>query len=138
MTFNQSLIILTSNIGVDKIDQMGSAIGFGGSKEEIDDKVKNRETRKALEKIFPPEFLNRIDEVVLFRALDITSVLVVPCLLVRHNQTACSMIHPVQMQQGLRINSFVLKHRWVSSPPLRVLWVRAHLRQTVRRILRHV
>ena len=70
VTFNQSLIILTSNIGVDKIDQMGSAIGFGGSKEEIDDKVKNRETRKALEKIFPPEFLNRIDEVVLFRALD--------------------------------------------------------------------
>ena len=70
VTFSQSLIILTSNIGVDKIDQMGSAIGFGGSKEEIDDKVKNRETRKALEKIFPPEFLNRIDEVVLFRALD--------------------------------------------------------------------
>jgi len=71
VTFNQSLIILTSNIGVDKIDQMGSAIGFGGSKEKVDDKVKNRETRKALEKIFPPEFLNRIDEVVLFRALDI-------------------------------------------------------------------
>lgn len=69
VSFHHAIIILTSNIGVDKIEQMGSAIGFGDSKEDVDEQVKLRETRKALEKIFPPEFLNRIDDVIMFRAL---------------------------------------------------------------------
>ncbi len=69
VSFNQSLVILTSNIGVDRIDQMSGAIGFGGAKEAVDEKARVRETRKALEKVFPPEFLNRIDEVILFKGL---------------------------------------------------------------------
>lgn len=69
VSFQNAIIILTSNIGVDKIEQMAGAIGFGDAKPAVDDKAKLKETRKALEKIFPPEFLNRIDEIVLFKAL---------------------------------------------------------------------
>ena len=69
VSFNSAIVILTSNIGVEGLEKMANSIGFGGSKEEVEPEVKLRETRKSLEKIFPPEFLNRIDEVVMFHAL---------------------------------------------------------------------
>ncbi len=69
VSFNNAIIILTSNIGVESLEQMSGSIGFGESKEDVDDGVKLRETRKSLEKLFPPEFMNRIDEVVMFRSL---------------------------------------------------------------------
>lgn len=72
MSFDRSIIILTSNIGIDRLEQMAGVIGFGdSSKAAQDEEVKVRETRKALERIFPPEFLNRIDEVILFRSLSL-------------------------------------------------------------------
>lgn len=49
---------------------MAGAIGFGDNKKVQDEKTKLKETRKSLEKIFPPEFLNRIDEITLFTALN--------------------------------------------------------------------
>jgi ATP-dependent Clp protease ATP-binding subunit ClpC len=69
VSFHQAIIILTSNIGVDKLEKMSSAIGFGEAKEVVDEATTLRETRKALDKIFPPEFLNRIDEIILFNKL---------------------------------------------------------------------
>lgn len=70
VSFTDSIIILTSNIGIESLEQMAGAIGFGDNKKVQDDKTKLRETRKSLEKIFPPEFLNRIDEITLFTALN--------------------------------------------------------------------
>jgi ATP-dependent Clp protease ATP-binding subunit ClpC len=69
VSFDRAIIILTSNVGIDRLEQMAGAIGFGDNKAAKDENVKMRETKKALEKIFPPEFLNRIDEIMLFRNL---------------------------------------------------------------------
>ncbi len=67
--FSETVVIMTSNVGVESLDRMESSIGFSDQKPKIDQVLKNRETRKSLEKFFPPEFLNRVDEIVTFRAL---------------------------------------------------------------------
>lgn len=69
ISFTKSIVILTSNIGVEALDKLKNSIGFRSESQEPDGKVRSRETQKALAKVFPPEFLNRIDEVVLFKSL---------------------------------------------------------------------
>ncbi|MBI4872877.1 MAG: ATP-dependent Clp protease ATP-binding subunit, partial [Candidatus Riflebacteria bacterium] len=69
ISFREAVVIMTSNIGVESLDRMETAIGFSHQKPRIDQEVKARETRKALEKFFPPEFLNRVDDIVTFRPL---------------------------------------------------------------------
>lgn len=67
--FRNSVVILTSNVGVDSLDRRANAIGFDRASKAVDQKLRAHETRKALENTFPPEFLNRIDEIVVFRTL---------------------------------------------------------------------
>ena len=67
--FRNSVVIMTSNVGVERLDDRATAIGFDRAERSVEHRVRTRETRKALEKTFPPEFLNRIDEIVTFRSL---------------------------------------------------------------------
>ncbi|MDT8318645.1 MAG: AAA family ATPase [bacterium] len=68
--FGKSIIIMTSNVGAGEIAEMESSIGFGNRIAESTDSLKERETVKALEDRFAPEFLNRLDDIIVFRALD--------------------------------------------------------------------
>ncbi|MBE9535950.1 MAG: ATP-dependent Clp protease ATP-binding subunit [Proteobacteria bacterium] len=68
--FNKSIIIMTSNVGAGAISDHEGAIGFGDRKSEVDHNFKEKQTIMALEGAFAPEFMNRIDDVVIFRALD--------------------------------------------------------------------
>ncbi|MEE8413964.1 MAG: ATP-dependent Clp protease ATP-binding subunit [Dehalococcoidales bacterium] len=72
--FRNSIIVMTSNIGADFI-QKGSAIGFASRSDEAKTQQVNYENMKEkllgeLKKTFRPEFLNRIDNVVVFHSLD--------------------------------------------------------------------
>jgi len=64
--FKNTVIIMTSNVGARKLADFGKGIGFGGN--EDDDQSKSVIT-KALKRTFAPEFLNRIDDVVMFNNL---------------------------------------------------------------------
>lgn len=66
--FKNTIIILTSNVGTRQLKDFGNGVGFS-SKEEIDEKVAKQTLLKALQKQFPPEFVNRIDSVVNFTPL---------------------------------------------------------------------
>src|SRR5581483_1340685 len=70
ITFRETIIIMTSNVGVDALTKLETSIGFAAQKPKVDQGIRGQETRKSLEKVFPPEFLNRIDEIVVFRTLD--------------------------------------------------------------------
>ncbi len=80
VSFRETIIILTTNIGVSDITTEETKPGFrvvdttaGKTTEKLDDlshEKKVKITRKSLEKSFPPEFLNRIDDVIVFRQLD--------------------------------------------------------------------
>ncbi len=67
VSFREAVIIMTSNVGVAKLEEIKRAIGFGTHK--VTDEVREDETIKALEKVFPPEFINRVDEIVVFNPL---------------------------------------------------------------------
>lgn len=65
--FRNTIIVLTSNVGTRQLQEFGSGIGFGAN--EMDQKQVNATLLKALQKQFPPEFVNRIDNVVTFEPL---------------------------------------------------------------------
>ena len=65
--FRNTIIVLTSNVGTRQLQEFGSGVGFSAS--EMDQKQVNATLLKALQKQFPPEFVNRIDNVVTFEPL---------------------------------------------------------------------
>jgi ATP-dependent Clp protease ATP-binding subunit ClpC len=68
INFRNTLIIMTSNLGVKKLQDFGTGIGFGSSKYSNDEKKKDV-LMKELKNFFSPEFLNRIDDVITFNSL---------------------------------------------------------------------
>ncbi|MBR3409052.1 MAG: ATP-dependent Clp protease ATP-binding subunit [Paludibacteraceae bacterium] len=65
--FRNTIIILTSNVGTRQLKEFGGGIGF--SQNEMDEKTTRQTLMKALQKTFPPEFVNRLDNVVIFSPL---------------------------------------------------------------------
>ncbi|MFO0704706.1 MAG: ATP-dependent Clp protease ATP-binding subunit [Candidatus Andersenbacteria bacterium] len=97
--FKNTIIIATSNVGSQLIQQKtGATFGFDGEAVESDAKHKEKrahETLKGqlqdeLKKVFRPEFLNRIDEVIVFHALDKTQVRAIVDLMLKELQ---SLLH---------------------------------------------
>jgi ATP-dependent Clp protease ATP-binding subunit ClpC len=68
--FRNTIIIMTSNIGARDIRNMGKGIGFSSSAESFDYAQMKSTIQDALKKVFNPEFLNRIDDVLTFRPLE--------------------------------------------------------------------
>ena len=65
--FRNTIIVLTSNVGTRQLQDFGSGIGFAST--EIDGKAAQQTLLKALQKQFPPEFVNRIDNTIIFESL---------------------------------------------------------------------
>ena len=69
--FRNTIIIMTSNIGARQLKDFGGGVGFGtSSKKEQADAHAKSVIEDALKKSFAPEFLNRIDDVIVFNALE--------------------------------------------------------------------
>ena len=71
--FKNTIIIMTSNIGTRELKDFGAGVGFNTSvitKERSDSVI-----RKALNRNFSPEFLNRIDDIITFASLDMKSIM---------------------------------------------------------------
>lgn len=72
--FKNTVIIMTSNIGTRQLKEFGKGIGFTAQTAENEKEHANSVIRKALNKSFAPEFINRLDEIVMFDQLDIDSL----------------------------------------------------------------
>ena len=66
--FKNTIIIMTSNVGTRQLSEFGGGIGFDAG--EIDEKQSERTLTKALNRTFPPEFVNRLDNIVVFNPLN--------------------------------------------------------------------
>lgn len=66
--FKNTIIILTSNVGTRQLSEFGAGIGFGA--DNLDDKTTERMLTKALQRTFPPEFVNRLDDIIVFHPLN--------------------------------------------------------------------
>jgi ATP-dependent Clp protease ATP-binding subunit ClpC len=69
--FRKTVIIMTSNIGSRQLKEFGTGVGFGTSTKEVNREKDSKQVIEAqLRKFFSPEFLNRIDDVIVFNSLD--------------------------------------------------------------------
>ena len=68
VSFRNTIVIMTSNVGSRELDEYGSGVGFSTAGRNVQ---MNRQAvlEKAVRKAFPPEFINRVDEQVFFRSL---------------------------------------------------------------------
>ena len=70
INFKNCLIIMTSNIGVKRLQEFGAGVGFRNAASEAVQEEQRRDIlKKELSKFFAPEFLNRIDDVIIFNSL---------------------------------------------------------------------
>jgi len=70
INFKNCIIIMTSNIGVRKIQEFGTGLGFKTSSNVYSEEEKKKDIlKRELQKFFAPEFLNRIDETIIFNSL---------------------------------------------------------------------
>ena len=67
--FKNTIVIMTSNIGSRQLKDFGRGIGFGREDRSSDSDYAKGVVQKALKTAFAPEFLNRIDDVIIFNAL---------------------------------------------------------------------
>jgi ATP-dependent Clp protease ATP-binding subunit ClpC len=69
--FRNTIIIMTSNIGARDLADFGAGIGFGTkARQENMDEITKGTITNALRKTFSPEFLNRLDDVIVFNSLE--------------------------------------------------------------------
>ncbi|MCO5229835.1 MAG: ATP-dependent Clp protease ATP-binding subunit [Chitinophagales bacterium] len=71
VNFKNTIIIMTSNIGVRQLKDFGTGVGFSTSARVLNEEDNTKAViQKALSKTFSPEFLNRIDDVIIFNSLE--------------------------------------------------------------------
>ena len=68
VSFRNTIVIMTSNVGSRELDEYGSGVGFSTAGKDVSGNRKNV-LEKAVRKAFPPEFINRVDEQVFFNSL---------------------------------------------------------------------
>ena len=68
VSFRNTILIMTSNVGSRELDEYGSGVGFSTSMKNVQNNRKNV-LEKAVKKAFPPEFINRVDEQIFFNPL---------------------------------------------------------------------
>ncbi|NNF03692.1 MAG: AAA domain-containing protein, partial [Rhodothermales bacterium] len=68
--FRNTIIIMTSNIGARDIKSLGQGIGFSQGEQEFNYQQMKSTVEDALKRVFNPEFLNRIDDVIVFHPLE--------------------------------------------------------------------
>jgi len=83
--FRNTIIIMTSNIGARQLSDFGGGVGFStqAKKESVDENAKSV-IQAALRKTFAPEFLNRIDDVIMFKSLSREDIHVIIDIELKH------------------------------------------------------
>lgn len=69
VNFTNTVIVMTSNLGSEALTGRGGTLGFRADGSEADEEARREQVLRPLREHFRPEFLNRIDEVVIFRRL---------------------------------------------------------------------
>ncbi len=73
--FKNTILIMTSNIGARQLADFGTGVGFGTqAREDQKEEHQNTVVQNALRKAFSPEFLNRIDDIIMFKSLSRESI----------------------------------------------------------------
>ena len=100
--FKNTIIILTSNVGTRQLKDFGSGVGFAAI--DADEKAQRQTLLKALNKTFPPEFVNRIDNVITFDSLSReTMQIILDNELDKLRQRLKSQGYTLQISDGVKV-----------------------------------
>lgn len=105
--FSDTIILMTSNIGVREVDEVGKTLGFGDVATKTEGKT-TKAREDALKKKFKPEFLNRVDEIVHFRVLDKKDFLSVLDILLDEVAEQIDKKRNIKLQVNLGAKNFLL------------------------------
>ena len=100
--FKNTIIILTSNVGTRQLKDFGNGVGFAAI--DADEKAQKQTLLKALNKTFPPEFVNRIDNVITFDSLSReTMQIILDNELDKLRQRLKSQGYTLQVSDGVKV-----------------------------------
>ena len=85
VSFRNTVIVMTSNVGTSFVRRAG-ALGFSGMGSETEEMRSHKQIEEALKKTFRPEFVNRIDEIIIFEPLSKENVMEIIDLQLREIQ----------------------------------------------------
>ncbi|MDD2716960.1 MAG: AAA family ATPase [Candidatus Wallbacteria bacterium] len=108
ISFKDCVSILTTNVGVEEFRELDKVIGFGSDAMKKDHQVRVKETVRALEKIFPPEFLNRVDEIVTFKALDKSNMIDILEIQLREVLIRLNKLG-IEIDMGTEVREFIVE-----------------------------
>ena len=95
--FKNAVVIMTTNAGAEKIAPvrrgMGFADGEAAHSEEEERKALREDVMKSLRELFRPEFLNRVDEIILFRRLGENDLRAIAAILLREVSQRVEQLH---------------------------------------------
>nr|WP_239028394.1 ATP-dependent Clp protease ATP-binding subunit [Pseudonocardia acidicola] len=130
--FRNTVIIMTSNVGSELITNRGATLGFGSTaersaaEESREDAVLRERLLPRLREVFRPEFLNRIDETIVFRRLDEEQLATVTELLLEETKRRLA-------GQGVRVEFTRAAVRWLAERGYQPDFGARPLRRIIRR-----
>ncbi|MFD8820066.1 ATP-dependent Clp protease ATP-binding subunit, partial [Streptomyces sp. NPDC059627] len=124
--FTNTVIVMTSNLGSDVIIRSGAGIGFGPGGEEATEEARRERVLRPLRDHFRPEFLNRIDEIVVFRQLTGEQLRQITELLLEHTRR---MLHA----QGITADFTDAAINWLAEHGYQPEYGARPLRRTIQR-----
>ncbi len=107
VNFRNTVLIMTSNLGTEYVRRSG-AIGFSlrGTEDE-EDRIQQEKIEKALKGTFRPEFLNRIDEIIIFSPLSLEQMIIIVDLQMQEVRDRLE-------ERGLNVELTELARKWLA------------------------
>ncbi|MEU6551912.1 ATP-dependent Clp protease ATP-binding subunit [Streptomyces sp. NPDC046915] len=124
--FTNTVIVMTSNLGSEAINRRGAGIGFGPGGAEADEEARREQILRPLREHFRPEFLNRIDEIVVFRQLSAEQLRRITDLLLERTRR---MLHA----QGVTVEFADAAVNWLAERGYEPEYGARPLRRTIQR-----
>jgi len=103
--FKNTILIMTSNIGTGEIFESG--VGFGEGKKSRDYEAIKDELTSQLQKSFRPEFLNRVDDIVVFHPLNKAQVRQIANLLLERSSQLLKNSHGMGLEVSVKARNFI-------------------------------
>ncbi|CAL9643567.1 ATP-dependent Clp protease ATP-binding subunit [Streptomyces sp. enrichment culture] len=124
--FTNTVVVMTSNLGSDAITRRGAGIGFGSGGAEADEEARREQVLRPLREHFRPEFLNRVDEIVVFRQLSGEQLRQITSLLLEQTRR---MVHA----QGITVDFTDAAVDWLAERGYQPEYGARPLRRTIQR-----
>ncbi|MCB9833279.1 MAG: ATP-dependent Clp protease ATP-binding subunit [Planctomycetes bacterium] len=129
VSFRNALVLMTSNLGVREVEEARSAMGFNhAARATLPYEEMRNEINEALKKAFRPEFLNRLDEVIVFNTLSQNDTVRIVDKMLRELGT-------ITERNGIKIVPTQDLKYFIADEGFRPEWGAREIRRTIKRLI---